>query len=260
MIEFRNVTKTYHNGDGRKKTVILDDISLSIGSGEFVCVLGPSGCGKTTLLNLVAGFVLPNSGEMLFNGKKIERPGPERAVVFQDPTLFPWLTVRQNVMFGLCLDKSSRHCCREISHRYLEITGLLESADAFPFALSGGMRQRVSLARVLALDPGVLLMDEPFSALDANTREHLQDELLKLWNSYPRTVVYVTHSVGEAAYLADRIVVLDGSGHIRKDMPIDLPRPRNRSSQELLELKSSLRTQLVNLPCCIMRTGKKRRS
>ena len=255
MIEFLNVSKTYHKRNGSKDAAILRNLSLSIGQGEFVCVLGPSGCGKTTLLNLIAGFALPTRGEVLFNGDRVRKPGPERAVVFQEPTLFPWLTVLQNVMFGLRLKQLPEKTCRKTSRHYLDMTGILDAADDYPFALSGGMRQRVSLARVLALDPEVLLMDEPFSALDANTRERLQDELLNLWKSHPRTVVYITHSVDEAVYLGDRIIVLSDSGAIGLDRRIDLERPRNRSHIEFSDEKAVFRQHLASLPCCVGRIG-----
>jgi len=251
MIEFLNVSKHYSKNTEEKETThVLKNISLLIDSGEFVCILGPSGCGKTTMLNLVAGFALPSQGTVRFNGKTVKKPGPERAVVFQDPTLFPWLTVLENVSFGLRLKGLEEQACRNRAMHYLELTGIVDSADSFPFALSGGMRQRVSLARVLALDPGVLLMDEPFSALDPNTRECLQHEMLRLWDTRQRTVMYVTHSVSEAAYLADRIIILDGYGSISTDTRVSLERPRSRGSAELSVLKEELRNQLRKLPCC----------
>jgi NitT/TauT family transport system ATP-binding protein len=251
MIQFDNVSKSFPGGSGGSLPV-LANLNLSIQKGEFLCVLGPSGCGKTTFLNLIAGFVSPSKGRVLFQGKDVTGPGPERGVVFQDATLFPWLTVIQNVEFGLKIQGMKGRTLVETAFRFLESLGLAEHSNKFPYALSGGMRQRVAIARVLALEPKVLLMDEPFSALDANTRERLQDELLRIWMTYRKTVVYVTHSVEEAAYLADRIVIFgdtDSGGFT--DMAAPQKRPRNRSSKEFLAMKDSLRECLAAQPCCI---------
>ena len=209
MIALEQVTKRYAQAKGHTCHTALSGVDLRVNESEFVCVLGPSGCGKSTLLNLVAGFLRPTSGKVLFEGREVVGAGPERGVVFQDPTLFPWLTVRANVAFGLSvggMDKSER--VRRASAA-LHLVGLDGFAEAYPHALSGGMRQRVALARVLVLEPRALLMDEPFGALDANSRERLQDELLALWQRHRRTVLFVTHNVEEAAYLADRVVVTD---------------------------------------------------
>lgn len=246
MITFQSVTKSYRSG-----SLILSDIDLTIREGEFVCILGPSGCGKTTLLNLLAGFIFPTSGHVRLEGKNVTAPGPDRGVVFQDATLFPWLTVAENVAFGLRnLDASGRSLNKTVRH-YLNLMGLGGHGNKYPHMLSGGMRQRVAIARVLALKPKVMLMDEPFSALDANTRERLQDELLRVWTSDRRTIVYVTHSVEEAAYLADRVIVLgDSSTGIIVDKPIFLKRPRHRSSADFLAMKDELRSALSAQPCC----------
>ena len=252
MIRFENVTKRYpHNG--APPATVLEGLNLSIREGEFVCVLGPSGCGKTTLLNLAAGFVFPSSGQVRFDGRPVNGPGPERGVVFQDANLFPWLSVFKNVAFGLKQRGFSGQRLIRSTRHHLDIMGLAGHADKYPCALSGGMRQRVAIARVLALAPRALLMDEPFSALDANTRERLQDELLKVWAGSCRTVVYVTHSVTEAAYLADRIIILGGgSGNgVFADLPVPMNRPRNRASRAYMELKASLRDRLAQQPCCI---------
>ena len=251
MIRFDNVIKYFmHNGG--PPTTVLDKVNLSIEQGQLVCVLGPSGCGKTTLLNLVAGFLFPSSGQVLFQGQTVHAPGPERGVVFQDANLFPWLSVFKNVAFGL---KQQGVKGRQLIHattQYLERMGLSEHANKYPFALSGGMRQRVAIARVLALEPKVLLMDEPFSALDANTRERLQDALLSIWADSHRTVLYITHSVEEAAYLADRVIVMGHvPGGVFEDLAVDLPRPRQRTGAGILALQETLRGCLARQPCCI---------
>lgn len=251
MILFENVSKSYSQKD-KLSSFVLSGIQMAVHKGEFVCVLGPSGCGKTTLLNLIAGFIYPSKGRVLFEGKQVTAPGPERAIVFQDATLFPWLTVKKNVEFGLALRGMKRRLLDETSRRYLDSMGLSEHANKYPHSLSGGMRQRVAIARVLALEPKVLLMDEPFSALDANTRERLQDELLRVWMNHCLTVVYVTHSVEEAAYLADRVIVLGNSASgVFADRFISLKRPRKRTADQLLALKEDLRGCLAAQPCCI---------
>ena len=196
---------------------------------EFVCLLGPSGCGKTTLLNLVAGFIRPTRGLIFFNGCPVDRPGPDRGVVFQDPTLFPWLTVRQNVEFALLSTSASPAERDRRVREALRIVGLTNGFDSFPHALSGGMRQRAALARVLVLDPEALLMDEPFSALDAGSRETLRDELVRIWSARKRSVLFVTHSVEEAAYLADRVIVMGMPPRsVVTEVPVPLTRPRTR--------------------------------
>ena len=251
MIAFEKVAKTFSQNGGSPRRV-LSDLDFFIEKGQLVCVLGPSGCGKTTLLNLIAGFVSPSEGRVLFEGEPVRAPGPDRAVVFQDANLFPWLDVLKNVEFGLKLQGMKGRALCQTAMKYLDSLGLAEHARQYPHALSGGMRQRVAIARVLSLEPRVLLMDEPFSSLDANTRERLQDELLAVWNIRRRTVVYVTHSVDEAAYLADRILVLgNGTSGVFADMPVDLKRPRDRASAEFLSLKKHLRECLAALPCCI---------
>lgn len=246
-----NLSLRYPNANGSGPPV-LDNVSLEIGQGEFVCLLGPSGCGKTSLLNLIAGFLRPTSGRVLFRGSPVTEPSPERSVVFQDPTLFPWLTVRGNVEFGLRCMKLSREERRLISGECIAMVGLAGYEDAYRHELSGGMRQRAALARVLALDPPALLMDEPFSALDANSRERLQDELLRLWRAKRRTIIFVTHSVEEAALLADRVIIIGTPpGSVKREVPIDLPRPRPRTSSDLKETMRGLRAVLDDMPCCL---------
>jgi len=251
MIRFENVSISYSRKDGPSSHV-LANIDLIVQEREFVCVLGPSGCGKTTLLNLVAGFLSPTEGRVLFEDSEVGPPGPDRGVVFQDSTLFPWLTIRKNVEFGLKLQGMKGRILSETARKHLELMGLCDHADSYPHALSGGMRQKVAIARVLALEPKVLLMDEPFSALDANSRERLQDELLRVWMTRRRTVVYVTHSVEEAAYLADRIIIL---GNVATGICADIPNsqkfPRSRSAAEFQSMKVKLRKSLAEQPCCI---------
>jgi NitT/TauT family transport system ATP-binding protein len=211
----------------------LKDINLTIRDGEFVCLLGPSGCGKSTLLNVIAGFTQPTQGQVIANGRPVEKPGPDRAMVFQEYALFPWMTVYQNIAFGLELAGKSRAMIRATVEMWVEKLHLKEFGDRFPKDLSGGMRQRVAIARALALDSSILLMDEPFGALDALTRHNLQDELLRVWTELKKTVVFVTHGIDESVYLADRVVVMTyRPGTIKKIVPIDLSRPRNPNSPE----------------------------
>ena len=226
--------------DGRS-TPALIDISLEVQAGELLCLLGPSGCGKSTLLNIVAGFIPPTRGRVLVDGTPITGPGPERGVVFQEYVLFPWLTVTQNVEFGPRLMGVPAARCREITARYLEMVGLSEHATKFPVQLSGGMKQRVAIARALANNPSIVLMDEPFGALDAQTREVMQEELSRIQRVEHKTIVFVTHSIREAVYLADRVVVMTSSpGRIKEVFPIKLPETRNRFAPEFTHYESEI--------------------
>ena len=217
--------------DGAQVTA-LEGIDLRAHRREFLCVIGPSGCGKSTLIRIVAGLDEPTSGEMLLEGKPVKGPGPDRGMVFQGYTLFPWRTVRENVMFGLEMRGLERAMAREQAMEWVEIVGLRKFADAYPHQLSGGMKQRVAIARALANRPRILLMDEPFAALDAQTRAQMQSYLLELWRQIDITVVFVTHDLDEAVYLADRIVVLGANpGHVRELVEVPLPRPRVREHQ-----------------------------
>ena len=214
MIAIHGVTKAF--GD----IVALDGIDLDVARGELVCLLGPSGCGKSTLLNAVAGFVAPTSGEILADGKRVSEPGPDRGMVFQEYALFPWMTVRANIAFGL--EMRGEAGIRGKVDALLEKLRLTEFANRFPKDLSGGMRQRVAIARVLALDSPILLMDEPFGALDALTRRNLQEELLRIWLELQKTILFVTHSIDESIFLADRIVVMTyRPGRIKAIVPDD---------------------------------------
>jgi NitT/TauT family transport system ATP-binding protein len=216
----------------------LRAVNLSIGRGEFICLIGPSGCGKSTLLRMFGGFEMPSTGRVLMNGEPIAGPGPDRGMVFQDYGLFPWLTVRRNVGFGPAARGLPRAQVDALADRFVSMIGLDRFADAYPHQLSGGMKQRVAIARVLANDAAVILMDEPFGALDAMTREHLQTELLSLWTATGLTVLFVTHAIEEAILLADRIIVMSPRpGRITADVPISLPRPRDVVSAPFNELR-----------------------
>ena len=241
MIEIRGVTKRFE-GNRRKTqmTVAVDNVSLTIHDGEFVTIVGASGCGKTTLLNMIAGFENPSFGDVLLNEKPIQGPGRERAVVFQKPTLYPWLTVRKNVALGLTLRKRSAVDWSLVDD-FVQKVGLEKFATHHPHELSGGMQQRVAIARALITHPDILLMDEPFGALDAQTRTEMQAFLLDLWQSLQSTVLFVTHDVEEAILLSDRVVVMSPHpGRIVEDIPVMIPRPRVWDvmlSNEFLEYK-----------------------
>ena len=234
-----NVHKVFKTPGG--DVVALKDINLTIQPGEFVCLLGPSGCGKSTLLNAVAGFQPPSSGQILIDRKVIREPGPDRGMVFQEYALFPWMTVAQNIAFGLEIQKRPKAEIELTVTQLLETLNLRDFRDRYPKDLSGGMRQRVAIARVLALDSPIMLMDEPFGALDALTRRNLQDELLRIWEKLGKTILFVTHSIEESIYLADRIVVMTyRPGTVKRDQIVDMPRPRDPSSAAFNELKREL--------------------
>jgi NitT/TauT family transport system ATP-binding protein len=227
-IRFDGVSKTYR---GQREVHALDDVSLTVDEGEFVALLGPSGCGKSTLLNVLAGFEKVSSGKLLFDGATISSPGPDRGVVFQEAALFPWLTVWENVVFGPRVQNLARSLYESRARQLLELVGLTAFADALPVQLSGGMRQRVGIARVLVMNPRALLMDEPFGALDAQTRLSMQQLLLDVWQQLGTTVLFVTHDIDEAILLSDRICVMSARpGRIIKTIPIELARPRSIAS------------------------------
>jgi len=239
QIIVNNVQKVFKTPG--KDVIALKDINLEIKAGEFVCLLGPSGCGKSTLLNAVAGFALPSAGEITVEGKKITGPGPDRGMVFQEYALFPWMTVAQNIGFGLEIQKKNKAEIELTVNQLLDLLHLNDFRDRFPKDLSGGMRQRVAIARILALDSPIMLMDEPFGALDALTRRNLQDELLRIWNKLGKTILFVTHSIEESIYLADRIVVMTyRPGTVKRDQYVDIPRPRDPSSTAFNDLKREL--------------------
>jgi NitT/TauT family transport system ATP-binding protein len=224
-----------------RDVVALQDINLEIPQGQFVCLLGPSGCGKSTLLNAVAGFAPPTSGSITADGQLVTAPGPERGMVFQEYALFPWMTVADNVAFGLEIKGMARGEIDAIVDKLLKMLSLQDFRNRFPKDLSGGMRQRVAIARVLALDSPIMLMDEPFGALDALTRRNLQDELLRIWAELKKTIIFVTHSIEEAIYLADRIVVMTyRPGTVKRDIMVGLPRLRDPAAAEFNALKREL--------------------
>jgi len=222
-------------------TEILQDVSIRIGAGEFVCLLGPSGSGKSTILNLVAGFARPTSGRVLHGDREIVAPGPDRAMVFQDAALFPWLTLQRNVEFPLALQGLDAAARAARSEELLRVVHLWRFRDRHPHELSGGMRQRGAIARALATDPGVLLMDEPFAALDAQTREILQGEVERIWGGTRKTVIFVTHNVREAVRLADRVLLMGTRpGRVLHEDFIDLPRPRAANDERVAALAQSI--------------------
>lgn len=224
-VEIENVSVVFGEGDQRYKAVA--ETTLTIKSGEFVCILGPSGCGKSTLLNTVAGYVQPTTGHVRVDEEKISKPGPDRGMVFQQYSLLPWKSVKDNIAFGPRMAGKSRDEASALANTFLSLVGLSKFADRFPAELSGGMQQRVGIARALANYPSVLLMDEPFGALDSQTRLMMQENLLSIWSDFGTTVLFVTHDVDEAIYLADRVLIMSASpGQIIGDLEIPLPRPR----------------------------------
>jgi NitT/TauT family transport system ATP-binding protein len=226
---------------------ILDDVSLSVAAGEFVCLLGPSGSGKSTILNLVAGLLRPTRGRMSCGPREVTAPSPERALVFQDAALFPWLTVRRNVEFALRLQGLDARERAERSEELLRLVHLWRFQASYPHELSGGMRQRAGIARALASDPAVLLMDEPFAALDAQTREILQAEIERIWAATKKTVLFITHNVGEAVRLADRVVLMGTRpGRILHEVAVDLARPRDASDAGVARIASDLSGRIAH--------------
>ncbi len=230
VLEVRGVSKVFRMGDSFLD--VLESIDIKADTGEFVCLLGPSGCGKSTLLKIISGFIPPSAGSVMLNSRKVSRPGPDRCVIFQEDALFPWLTVAENIAFGLKGQAGNRKIIQDETERFLSLVGLGPFRDYLPHEVSGGMKQRVALARVLILKPQVLLMDEPFAALDAQTREEMQNLLLALWKQLSHTVLFVTHDVSEAVTLADRILLMDRNpGRIREDIAVNLKRPRKREDE-----------------------------
>ena len=232
-VQIKAVEKVYEGRNG--KTVALNGVNMDIYDNEFICVVGPSGCGKSTLLNIIAGLHEPTSGEVLVDGVKVEGTGVDRGVVFQQYALFPWLTVKKNVEFGLKLRKDlTKEQREEIAMKYIKMVGLEKFVNAFPKELSGGMKQRVAIARAYAVNPSLLLMDEPFGALDAQTRTQLQTELLKTWEEEKKTCFFITHDVEEAILLATKVVVMSARpGRIKEVIDIDIPYPRDQESKML---------------------------
>ncbi len=247
-LELTGVGKVFYQARLERRTQALRDLDLDVADGEFLAVVGPSGCGKTTLLHIVDGLLVPTSGQVLVDGIPISGPGPDRAMVFQDPALLPWRTLVRNVGYGLeCLGTGRAEAAAR-AREWLCLVGLEGFGDHFPHELSGGMQQRANLARALTVDPAILLLDEPFASLDAQTREDLQAELLRIWTGARRTVVFVTHDIAEAVYLADRVAVLTPRpGRLRKVVPVPLSRPRDRAAcrtPAFAECEAEIRTLL----------------
>ena len=246
-LAIENVSKNFRSASG--PVLALDHVSLNVAEGEFVCLVGASGCGKTTLLNIIAGLEKPDSGTVLADGKPVTGPGRERLVMFQEPALFPWLDVFGNVLFGLKLKPNlTNKDRRDVAKYYLELVGLSRFEHANIHELSGGMKQRVSLARALAPNPRVLLMDEPFAALDALTREQLYGDIQKIWKARRKTIVFVTHNVREAACLGDRVLLFSPHpGRIHEEFTVDLRRPRDINSVDLAAYATRITKALKSL-------------
>jgi NitT/TauT family transport system ATP-binding protein len=248
-IEVKNVSKYFRRTKSEEPQAALLNVSLSIRAGTFVCLVGPSGCGKSTLLNMIGGFLQADRGEIIAGGRPIQTPGADRGMIFQEPTLFPWLSVRDNVLFGPKAQGANSPAVAREADELIRIVGLSAFSRHYPHQLSGGMKQRLAIARALINKPGVLLMDEPFGALDAITRSHMQAFLLDIWASHRTTVVFVTHDVEEAVLLADTVVVMSARpGRISGVIPIDIPRPRSPDavdSEEQVTARRAVRAYLV---------------
>jgi NitT/TauT family transport system ATP-binding protein len=254
-VELKGLSLNYKNGK-EKGLLALDNIDLKVNTGEFLCIVGPSGCGKSTLIHLIAGLQHPTSGQVLVDGKPVSEPGTDRILIFQELGLFPWLTVGQNVEFGMKMKRISKAERRDKTDYYLRLVHLSQFKDSYTHQLSGGMRQRVALARALATEPDVLLMDEPFAALDAQTRDLLHDELERIWAETGRTIIFITHNVREAIRLGDRVALFTfRPGRVKREFTVDLPRPRHledvtvaKAAREILddlreEINKSLEAQ-----------------
>jgi NitT/TauT family transport system ATP-binding protein len=241
VLRVENVSKLYEASNGAVSWA-LQNVSLSVAAGEFICAIGPSGCGKTTLLNLIAGFMTPTSGTMTLDGRPIPGPGPDRGVVFQEYALFPWLTARRNIEFGLEVRGVPSKERAAASLEFIRLVGLERAADLYPYELSGGMRQRIAVARALVNRPRLLLMDEPFAALDSMTRLTLQMELLRIWQTLELGVIFITHNIEEAVFLSQRIVVMSPHpGRIKCVLQVDLPFPRDRADPAFGRVYSEVR-------------------
>ena len=245
-VHIDHVVKKFNGRNG--EMVALNGVDMDIHENEFICVVGPSGCGKSTLLNIIGGLETPTEGKVLVDGAEVTGPGPDRGIVFQQYALFPWLTVEKNVQFGLKLQGKSKEEAEELAHKYLKMVDREGFAKAYPKELSGGMKQRVAIARAYAVNPKVLLMDEPFGALDAQTRTQLQQELLNTWEKEQKTCFFITHDVEEAIILAQRVVIMCARpGRVKEIVDIDIPYPRDQEtkmSPRFLELKNHIWSQV----------------
>ena len=252
-LEIKNVTRRFRSieKDSRNLVTAIENVNLSIEEGEFICFVGPSGCGKSTLLNILAGLDMPTEGEVILNGQPVKETGPDRIMVFQENALFPWLKVIDNVEFGLKMAGIGKKKRYEIAMHYLDMMQLTKFAEAFTYQLSGGMKQRVAIARALVMDPEVLLMDEPFAALDSQTRDLLLVELQLIWARTRKTIVFVTHNIIESVCLGDKIVVFTNRpGRIKKEIRVDYRRPRLTEDSNLHEYQrkvlDELRTEIIS--------------
>lgn len=245
-VKIEDVRKVYDTRNG--EMIALNGVNLDIMENEFICVVGPSGCGKSTLLNIIAGLLEPTSGRVLCDGEEVKGTGTERGVVFQQYALFPWMTVKKNVMFGLNLKGIKGKEAEDIAMKYIKMVQLEDFVDHYPKELSGGMKQRVAIARAYAVNPSILLMDEPFGALDAQTRTQLQQELLETWEKEKKTCFFITHDVDEAIILAQKVIIMSARpGRIKEIVDIDIPYPRDQEtkmSPEFLELKNHIWSQV----------------
>jgi NitT/TauT family transport system ATP-binding protein len=249
-LEIRDLNQSFPRDDG-SRLVVLDHLNFEVKDKEFVCILGSSGCGKTTLLRLIAGLDTAREGSIVLDGEEMKGTSPKVGMVFQEYSLFPWRSVIDNIAFGLEMQGVPKDERYRIAERYLDLVSLTQFRDSYPSELSGGMRQRVAVARALALDPVLLLMDEPFGALDAQTRNMLQKELLDIWEATKKTVIFITHSVDEAVYLSDRIIVLTPRpGRICRIFEVPLKRPRDRTSIEFAQVRREV-LDLINQNCLI---------
>ena len=248
VFEIRNVYKAYFNQKGDTARIVLKDVSLNVEENEFLCILGPSGCGKTTLLNIMAGFEKPLRGTVMYRGEPIKKPSSKRAVVFQEYSLLPWVNVQKNVEFSVnkAHDAATK---KQIAEKYIKMVGLSDFSDQRPNLLSGGMKQRVAIARTLAMEPDVLLMDEPFSNLDEQTKRRLDQEILEIWQKDKRTVVFITHSIDEALMLGTRIVLMTAApGQIAKEWIVDT-KERDMLSETMMKLKKEIFEELQVCSC-----------
>ena len=247
-ISLQGVTKIFAGPSGQDGVLAVDDVSFEIEPGEFLCVIGPSGCGKSTLLMMLAGLMMPTAGKILKKGQPIEGPGPDRIVMFQEYGLYPWMTVRQNIEFGLEAKGIGAQARAKLARHYIEMVNLVGFEDRYPHQISGGMKQRVAIARSLAPDPEVVIMDEPFAALDSLTRDLLQEEILQIWDRTKKTFILITHNIEEAIFLGDRVLVMSARpGKIKHIETIDISRPRDAATRASHPRFLQYREQLAGL-------------
>lgn len=246
-LELKNVTKGFDANHGGNSITALENINMSIEEGQFICFVGPSGCGKTTLLNILAGLDKPTFGEVILNGRPVQETGPDRIMVFQENALFPWLRVIDNIEFGLKMAEVEKGKRREIASHFLDMMQLSKFAEAYTYQLSGGMKQRVAIARALVTDPEVLLMDEPFAALDSQTRDLLMVELQLIWARTRKTIIFVTHNISESVCLGDKVVVFTSRpGRVKKEISVDYRRPRLSEDNNLYHYRRRILDELSN--------------